>query len=158
LFTPRGMAGTYTMRIGPNILDVFGNQMDQDADAALPPQADDGYTATFTVNGPAAPTFSPRGGGQSPPVHHVQANFGSRRDPACFAPAQVTFTGPAGAIDVTVVPVPFTNNTQFLISFAPQGLAGDYTLTLSPDITDAFGNPLGTSYTDAFSITSFVVT
>jgi methionine-rich copper-binding protein CopC len=157
-FTPQTTAGTYTMVIGPNIRDVYGNVMDQDVDAVLPAGTDDQFTATFNVNGPLVVSSSPTGN-QNPGVDHAQVNFNSAIDPASLRADTVSFTGPAGAISLTdIAPVPFTNNTQFVFTFDSQVAAGNYALTLSTGVTDAYGNPLSAPFTDAFTITSPTVT
>jgi hypothetical protein len=158
LFLPQTAAGTYTMVIGPNVQDVFGNAMDQDADASLFPGTDDQFRATFNVNGPSVVSASPTGN-QNPGIDHVQVNFNSPIDPGSFTAEQVSFTGPAGAINVTgIAPLPFTNNTQFVISFGPQVAAGSYALTVATGVTDVYGNPLSAPFTDQFTITSPQVT
>jgi hypothetical protein len=158
LFVPQTAAGTYTMVIGPGIQDAFGNAMDQDADATLTAGGDDQFTATFNVNGPLVVLSSPTGN-QNPGVDHVQVNFNSAIDPASLTADHVSFTGPAGALSVTdIEPVPYTNNTQFVITFDSQVAAGNYALTLSTGITDAYGNPLSAPFTDRFTITAPAVT
>jgi hypothetical protein len=160
LLTPQTAAGTYTMVIGPNVQDVFGNVMDQDVDATLSAESDDGFTATFTVNGPSVVASSPTGT-QTQPVDHVRLTFNEPMDPATFTAQQITaFTRTAGGsttdlssavIGVSVVP--FTNNTQFDVTFDTQGLAGSYSLTISGAVADAYGNPMGTPFTATFSVT-----
>ncbi len=45
-------AGAYTMVLGPDIRDLAGNQMDQDADGLAGESGDDRYSATVTVRSP----------------------------------------------------------------------------------------------------------
>jgi hypothetical protein len=65
-------------------------------------------------------------------------------DPSTFHTDQVTLTGPGGtAVSVTsVAAVAGSSNTQFDISFTPLTVLGSYTLALSSDIHDLYGNPL----------------
>ncbi len=160
LFVPATTAGTYTMVIGPNVLDVYGNAMDQDVDAALPVGTDDQFTATFIVNGPRVLSTSPTGT-QTQPVDHVRVTFNEAMDPSSFTITQVAdFTRTAGGITTdllsavtNVSAVPFTNNTQFDVTFDTQGAAGSYSLILSDVIADAYGNALGTPFTASFAVT-----
>ena len=48
-FPTQSALGTYTMLIGPNILDRAGNAMDQDSDGVGGELVEDQYTASFTV-------------------------------------------------------------------------------------------------------------
>src|SRR5206468_2902879 len=65
------------------------------------------------------------------PVSSVQVTFSTAMDPATFTPQQdVVINGPGGiAIPATnVAPVAGSGGRQFTIAFAPQSVAGDYTL------------------------------
>jgi hypothetical protein len=142
VFDPLTVAGNYTLVLSAGMRDVFGNQMDQDGNL-IPGELSDRFMTTFTVAGPQVLSVTPTGNLLAP-VDHVQVSFNTLMNASSFTPDRVTFTGPAGPAGViSVTPVPFTNNTQFVIAFAPQSVAGDYSLSLSPDITDIYGNPLG---------------
>jgi hypothetical protein len=155
VFTPQTTSGAYTMVIGPNVRDVYGNAMDQDADAVLPVETGDSYTATFVVANPTVVSTTPSGT-VVPLVDHVRVFFGQAMDPTSFSTDNISLTGPDGPITPTgVAAVPFTNNTQFDITFAPQVHAGTYTFVLG-GAADAYGNPLPT-YTTQFSIAPFHV-
>jgi methionine-rich copper-binding protein CopC len=155
LFTPQTISGTYTMVIGPNVQDVYGNPMDQDADAVLPVESGDAYTATFVVANPTVVSASPSGT-VVPLVDHVRIFFGQAMDPTTFNIANFSFTGPDGPIDLTgVAAVAGSNNTQFDITFAPQFHAGTYALVIN-GVSDVYGNPLPT-YTAQFAIAPFHV-
>jgi hypothetical protein len=78
------------------------------------------------------------------PISSLRVTFNRAINPATFTPSQVaSFTGPAGPIAVTdVSPVAGSDDTQFEITFDPQGLTGIYTMILGPDIQDTDGNPM----------------
>jgi hypothetical protein len=59
---PQAVAGTYTLRIGPNISDQAGNLMDQDADMVRGEQPDDVFTGSYTLVSPCLPTLAIKGG------------------------------------------------------------------------------------------------
>jgi hypothetical protein len=104
------------------------------------------------ANGPYVVSSTPNGN-VAPAVDHVRMTFNRSMDPTTFTADHISLTAPDGStIDAAGVAVPMTNNTQFDITFDPQGLAGHYTLVLT-GITDADGNPLAT-YTAGFTITS----
>jgi hypothetical protein len=78
-------------------------------------------------------------------------------DPSSLTADEATVTGPGGAsVAVTgFAAVPFLNNTQFDVTFAPQSRAGTYTLALAGG-ADAYGNPLAPSTTQ-FTLAAFHV-
>ena len=57
-FVPQYVNGTYTLQIGPNVLDLAGNAMDQNRDLVLGQDPEDRYEGTFP--GPST-TFADRG-------------------------------------------------------------------------------------------------
>jgi hypothetical protein len=155
-FTPRNIAGTYTMVIGPNIQDVFGNAMDQDADAALPVESGDQFTTAFTVNGPRVLSTTPTAGGVVPssPFDHVRVTFNTPIQGSSFTTDQVVLLDPSSnPVNVnSVTPVDFTNNTQFDVAFDPETARGTYSLTLGPSILDVYGNPMDSPFTTTYRI------
>jgi methionine-rich copper-binding protein CopC len=154
LFTPQTAAGTYNLTIGPNVRDVFGNAMDQDGDLVGGQVPADQYAATFTVSGPRVIASNPSGG-TSAPVDHVRVTFDEPINAATFTSDAVAAFDPSGnpigVIDVTEVP--FTNHTQFDISFDAQRTPGTYTLTVGPGgIQDLYGNSMDGPATLTFTI------
>ncbi len=149
------VSGTYQMVIGPYILDVYGNAMDQNGNFIPGEVPDDQYTATFSLAPPQVSRFA-RNGQQNQPATSVRVTFNEPIDPSTFTPDQiVNFVDPQGnPITVTdVEPVAGTNNTQFDITFDQQTLAGTYTLQIAAGILDFYGNALPTAYTGMFIIT-----
>jgi subtilisin family serine protease len=142
------LAGQYTMRIGPDIRDVFGNAMDQN-DNLVTGEDDDAFVITFRIIGPQIIfSNSQTQGDQANNVYtSVRVNFsigpGESIDPTTFTPDKVQFSGPGGAIPVNaVVPVAGSGNASFDILFDPQGQAGTYTMLIGPDVRDNFGSPM----------------
>jgi hypothetical protein len=155
-FNPAGRVGTYTMVIGPNILDLYGNQMDQNqnfitGELGVAP-AGDQFRLTFNITGPMVVSASPSEG-VHPPVDHVRLTYNEPMNPATFTADLVTFTGPDGSpIDVTEVqPVAGSNNTQFDVSFDAQTTLGAYTLMIADGVMDFFGNS-APAFTDHFTL------
>src|SRR5262249_5744141 len=101
-----------------------------------------------TIPGLVAPGFvvtntSPSGG-LAGPVDHVHVTFSRSVDVTTFTPAQVNLTDPTGS-PITITSITDTgsaDHTQFDINFDPQGIAGNYVLTLSSDIQDLAGDHL----------------
>jgi hypothetical protein len=141
VFPPQTGAGSYSMILGPGILDRSGNPMRG------------AYLLDFTLGGPRIVSSSPSGNVVTP-VGHVRVTFNYPINPDSFTPAQVAqFTGPNGDIRVTnVAAVPFTNDTRFDTGFDTQNGLGRYGMVISPDIRDIYGNPLAAAYTAQFSI------
>ncbi|HET6427629.1 MAG TPA: Ig-like domain-containing protein, partial [Phycisphaerae bacterium] len=55
-FPLQRLPGAYELVIGPDVLDLSGNPMDQDADGAGGEVPDDAFLAAFVIRNPAAPT------------------------------------------------------------------------------------------------------
>ena len=51
-FAPQGRLGIYTLVVGPNIYDLFGNAMDQDGNFIPGEIPGDQFTTTFNIRGP----------------------------------------------------------------------------------------------------------
>ena len=100
--------------------------------------------AVANTDGPYVVTVSPDGSvNSSSGFSSVSLNFNEEIDPATFTPAQVTVTGPGGAISgVAVSPVPGSNDHEFTISFPTQFAAGPYTARVGPDVQDWYGNDM----------------
>jgi hypothetical protein len=151
MFDPQTLAGTYTMQIGPHIRDRMGRLMDQDGDG-MPGQPDDGFTATFTIEGARITNFVSNSSPTTPPSN-VRVTFDTPVDPMTFDPTQITnFVDPNGnPVTVnSVTPVAGSNNTQFDIAFDPQTAVGTYSMTIGPNILDPFGNPMPVAFTGTF--------
>ena len=139
-------SGSYTMVIGPNILDTSGNPMNQDGDTTNGEATQDRYTATTTwfVSGPQVTgvVFS---GVAANTFDKVRFTFDRAIDPATFTSADVaSFTGPNGTITTTytIAAVAGSGNTKFDVSFGVQSVDGNYTLVVGPNILDTSGNPM----------------
>jgi hypothetical protein len=132
----------YHMVLGPDIRDLYGNQMDQNQNLVSGEIPADQYLATFNIQGLRI-TTNPAGGHVIPGTNHVRLTFNEPVNPLTFTTGLVTLTGPAGAVPVTsVTAVPFTDDTQFDVNFAPQTTTAPYTLVVSPGMQDFYGNKL----------------
>jgi hypothetical protein len=138
------ITGRYTMAIGPNILDPFGNAMDQNGNLITGEVPGDQFTVAFNVLGPRVNFSQVLGDFTNNLYNGVRVGFDEVMDPTTFTPDQATLKGPGNVtIPITAVtPVAGTNNTQFDVSFAGQGKIGSYTLTVGPNILDTFGNAM----------------
>jgi hypothetical protein len=148
------LTGVYSMVIGPNITDPYGNAM-----AAA-------YTAAFNIDGPKVTALTPSGS-VAGPVSSETVTFSRAMLVSTFTAGEVTLKDPNNTtIAVAVTPVNPSGGaaTQFTLSFAPQTASGVYTTTLGPDIQDTFGNKMdqdgnfvpgepGDKFTSTFTIT-----
>ncbi len=165
-FTAQGATGRYSLVIGPDIQDLYGNAMDQNGNLIPGEVPGDRYTANFGLLGPRITASTPSSSFDVFPVDHVRVTFNEPMDPDSFTPDKIaSFMGPDGPIDVTAVAaVDGSNNTQFDISFDPQDTIGTYTMVIGPDVEDVYGNPMdqnnnlipgeipGDQYTHKFTI------
>jgi subtilisin-like proprotein convertase family protein len=102
--------------------------------------------AAAAVGNPAPDLTGPRVASANPSgvvtgtVNHVRLRFSENIDPATFDVDDiVSFNGPDGPIAVTSVAAA-SGTRQFDINFDPQTTLGEYTLVLSPQITDVEGH------------------
>jgi hypothetical protein len=155
-FNPAGMVGTYTMVIGPDIRDLYGNQMDQNGNFIPGEVPGDQFRLTFNITGPMAVSASPSGF-QRPPVDHVRVTYNEPMNPGTFTTDLVSLTGPDGSpIDVTgIQPVAGSNNTQFDVSFDAQTTLGAYTMVIAAGVMDTFGNS-APAFTDHFTLANII--
>jgi hypothetical protein len=148
-FAPQSQTGRYTMVIGPDIRDYFGNQMDQNGNLIPGEIPGDQYTARFGIQGPRILASTPNTN-VFPAVDHVRVTFNEAMNASTFTVAKIaSFSRTVGSAMTdllpslrAVTPVPFTGNTQFDIAFTAQGATGRYAMVIGPDIRDLFGNPM----------------
>src|SRR5262249_18286557 len=123
-----------------------GRQMDQNNNNVAGENPGDLYTGTFTLYGPFVSFHNVEPTSTAPvwTVDRVRVVFSSPLNTSTFTADDITnFTGPNGPITVTSVTAdPNRPTTEFFVNFAPQGVAGNYSFTVGPDITDSFGNAL----------------
>ena len=140
-FAPQTALDPYEMVIGPDILDLAGNAMDQDYDGVPGETPDDRYTAIFTITAPTVFGHSPSLETQAP-VESIRFDFNHDMDESSFSIADdiVSFTGPGGPITATGYswPDPYTLE----VTFDPQTTLGPYEMVIGPDVLDLAGNAM----------------
>jgi len=106
---------------------------------------DDVRIVTEDLLGPKVLSHAPTGlaGGEGP-LDSIVVSFDEPIDPASFTADDVSLKGPDG---VTITPVGVSvvggsNDEQFDLSFAAQGLRGEYRLVVGPEVCDVAGNPM----------------
>jgi Bacterial Ig-like domain/Carbohydrate binding domain len=97
--------------------------------------------SNFTLTAPAVIATTPGAGPVTAPFNHVRVTFDRPMDPTTVASANITLTGPGGAIPLTFAAVGLSN-TLFDVTFANQTAAGGYFLAISSGVQDAFANPI----------------
>jgi len=132
-------AGTYRVRVGPNILNLAGYGLDQDGDGVGGEPIEDIYEGAFVVDmtGPRIVNHSPIGdvGGS---VDHVDVWFSEKMISGTFTVKDVSIASPGGIVPATGVSE--IGNNVFRVSFSPQSIAGIYNVVIGPDIMDLAGN------------------
>jgi hypothetical protein len=150
------VAGTYQVSIGPFVADTAGHYMDQDGDGGMVGDVDDGFSGSFAIQGPSVVSTTLTGSFDE--VDHGQVVFNTAIDPNSFTPDQFVLLDPGGnPVNVTSITAADGTNTRFDVTFDPQTALGTYSLTIGPNITDAFGNPMPAPYTGTFRIISELV-
>jgi hypothetical protein len=143
-FAPQTTTGHYTILVLPFLEDMFGHQLDQDGNFIGGELPDDIAVFQFGIVGPKVTSSAPNSTipGEA---FSVRVTFNEGIDVASFTPSQVvSFTGPNGPVNVVSVARVGSgpNYTQFDVVFPAQTAAGTYTLVLSQDIRDVFGNKM----------------
>ncbi len=143
-FAPQRAAGAYSLVVGPNIRDSYGNAMDQNGNLIPGEIPGDQYSGGFRIVGSRITSLS-NYGTLPRVVSSLRVAFNQVMDPDGFTPDKIArFTDPAGN-PVTVTdaePVPLSNNMQFDISFDPAERTGMYTLVIGPNILDVYGSAM----------------
>jgi hypothetical protein len=152
LFDAATLAGSYRLTVGPFVRDAFGNYMDQNGNL-IPGEDGDTYTTTFSVAGPQVVSTTFTGSSTNAPTS-ARLVFSRPMNEASFTPDKFLLTGPGGeSLDVnTVTAVPFTNSTQFDITFSLTAGSGLYTLRVGPDLRDIYGGPMDAPFTTTFRL------
>jgi hypothetical protein len=138
-FAPQTTLGTYTIVMGPNVADIYGNGMDQNQNGIPYENPGDTLTRTFAIVAPRL-TSSSLGGFPRPGVSSGTISFSQAMDPSTFTPSDIVLTGPNGVIPINSVTPTSGANTSFTITFATQGTAGQYNYVIGPFINGATGN------------------
>lgn len=142
-FAAQSSIGAYRVVVGPDVRDTLTNPMDQDNDLIPGEATQDQFVTNFTIAGPRVIGVTPSGAVSATPVNNVRVTFDRAMDPATFTAADVTLTGPGGAIPVTsVAVVAGSGNTQYQINFANQTARGGYTTVIGPDVRDTLGQQM----------------
>jgi subtilisin family serine protease/subtilisin-like proprotein convertase family protein len=161
--------GTYSFSIGPDILDVAGNRMNQDGDGTNGETPDDRYTGTFDITAPPADLTGARVtsaiANGTTTIDSLTVTFNEAIDSTSFSGIDVSLVDPANTpILITNVQPADSTNTKFTVSFAVQSVGGVYQFSIGPDILDLAGNPMdqnqnntngenpGDIYTSSFEI------
>jgi hypothetical protein len=95
----------------------------------------------FTLTSPAVFATTPAAGDVTAPFNHVRVTFDRPMDPTSVASANITLTGPGGAVPLTFAAVGLSN-TVFDVTFADQITVGLYTLAIGTGVQDPYGNAI----------------
>ncbi|MBM4094195.1 MAG: hypothetical protein FJ276_33030, partial [Planctomycetes bacterium] len=133
--------GDYQMVLGPGILDLHGNPLDQDRDLVLGEATGDQYLATFTMRPPRIVSHTPSGNviGTAGPL---RLRFSGAMDQTSFSPADdvVSFIGPAGPVAVTGYR--WVDARTLEVDYDQPRIEGTYRMVIGPQILDLGGNAL----------------
>ncbi|MCA9135140.1 MAG: S8 family serine peptidase [Planctomycetales bacterium] len=142
IFDSQSALGDYTLNFGPDVSDVFGNLMDQNANGVNGESVGDRYAAQFTIIpdtvGPYIVNVFPDSA-IDVPLDRIRITFDEPISPGSFTPAGISgFTGPGGTINVTSIAQ--VSAEEYDVVFPLQNALGAYGLTIGGPITDIAGN------------------
>jgi hypothetical protein len=140
-FGVQSSLGQYQMVLGPSILDLDGNPLDQDQDSIGGDPIKDRYVATFTIEGPRVLNYRPID--RIPGAFHaIDLAFNEPMDQSSFSPGDdiVSFTGPMGSIVVSGSQ--WMDDHTLEIQFSVQTDIGQYELVIGPNIVDRSAHPM----------------
>jgi len=139
-FNPQQAAGSYAVQIGPDVRDLSGNRMDQDADGHNG-EPEDVYSGQFAIISGLIITGHEPITEQVGTVDHADVTFNEEIEGSTFTADDVIIVGPgAGVVDIDSVYWE-TGNT-YRIYFAEQNRAGVYALVVGPDIETPTGGKM----------------
>ncbi|MHC4403225.1 MAG: carboxypeptidase regulatory-like domain-containing protein, partial [Planctomycetota bacterium] len=123
------VVGTYDMVVGPGILDLEGNPMDE------------AQTITFAVGAPQVSDHTPSGSVIGP-VDALQLSFDHPMDQTSFLPDDdiISFTGPEGTLAVNGFR--WLGDQTLEVLFDAQSSLGSYELVFGPEVLSLWNNPL----------------
>ena len=173
-FASQSTVGAYNLRLGPDILDVAGNQMDQDRDGvngetSSPIAGDDRFSGSFNIIA-AGPDTTPPEVVFSGPFENTTTSidrfnivFSEPIAAGTFTTADiVALYGPNGpqAGAITPTAVNSISSTEYEVTFPSQTALGDYQLIIGTNITDGSGNALSVdaSYVEVSQPHAFAAT
>jgi len=142
-FAPLADEGTYTLRVGPGVMDEDGHSMDQDGDGALGEPGEDVYVGSFSIvaadtTGPAVDFHTPAGQVVGP-QGRLLLHFDEPMDPGSFGLDDVSaFAGPGGDLLAAVYGYEWTDPQTLEVRFDAQAALGDYILIVGPNVRDDY--------------------
>ena len=135
--------GTYGLTLGTDIFDLASNRL------GWPDPAPFEHQVTVDRTGPQVIAVTPAAPVPGP-ISQVEITFSEPLRAGSFVSGDVQLTGPAGPIPVTsLTPL---DAISYRITFASQSEAGDYTLSVGPDVEDVPGNMMDEPFAGTFTI------
>jgi len=134
-FAAQDQAGDYTVKIGPDVKDLYGNKMDQDSDQIKGETPDDIYQGKFTIAPSELMIFEhDPDGSVKGMVDHIDVTFSVEIDPTSFTADDIKLAGPAGNITINGIHLENQEENIYRIMIDPQDQAGGYSLLIGPEI------------------------
>ncbi len=137
-FPEQRFTGEYQLVIGPQILGLDDNPMDQDEDHINGEETEDQYTIDLTILAGLRITGHMPNEDQIEPVNAITVTFNQEINPATFTLDDIVITGPSGMVEVTSGPI-LVEGTTFQIGFPEQRRAGVYHIYFGPEIENLDG-------------------
>ena len=134
-------SGSFHLYVGPDIMDLSGNSMNQDKDPIAGEILDDRFDCLFTIDneGPRV-LFHSLFGSQNQAVHSFDLTFSETIGVNSFTKESISVIGPSGS--VAVLDIEKMSMDAFRIFIAPQHTDGTFIVSLKPTIEDIAGNKM----------------
>jgi hypothetical protein len=91
------------------------------------------------------------------PVSSVTLVFDTILNGASLSSLSLGLNTPGGPVNPSAISVTQTSSSELMITFPPQTVMGEYTLTLGPQLTDIYGQALTQGYVATFAIGTPVI-
>lgn len=138
-------AGTYTIQVGPNVLDTAGNAMNQNRNGLFGESPGDRFTGNFVIEGLRVTNIDAPNPSLTPGASiSALITFNMPVNPSSFqlSEGDVQLLGPNGAsiplTGATLMPTS-PSNTVWRLTFTAPSNAGVYTIRVGPNVNDAAG-------------------
>jgi subtilase family serine protease/photosystem II stability/assembly factor-like uncharacterized protein len=133
------VSGNYQLTIGPELLDLHGNLMNQDLDSINGESGDDRFTCRFAIDqqGPRI-LFHSVFGKQNEAIRFFDLTFNESILQSSFVTESIEINGPDITVPVQEIVQQATDVYRVYIS--PQMMDGTFLVHIKPQITDLAGN------------------
>ncbi len=141
---PLTKGGAYTLALSSSIADLAGNTIGSGVT--------DQFQLTPDTTLPVVTAVTPSGLTNAN-VSSISVTFNKAIDPSTFTSAEVSISGPAGAIANSSITITEVDAAHYTIAISTQTDEGTYSLSIGgPGVLDISGNAMAAAYQASFTI------